>query len=88
MGVMWVGVMCGCVCVGRCMCGWVSGCNVWVCMCGCIVYDIVRNYTADYDKTLIYNKIHHELNQFCSVHNLQEVYINLFGEILALSLMC
>ena len=43
------------------------------------VYDIVRNYTADYDKTLIYNKIHHELNQFCSVHNLQEVYINLFG---------
>lgn len=43
------------------------------------VYDIVKNYTADYDKTLIYNKIHHELNQFCSVHNLQEVYINLFG---------
>lgn len=45
------------------------------------VYDIVRNYTADYDKTLIYNKIHHELNQFCSVHNLQEVYINLFDQI-------
>lgn len=43
------------------------------------VFDIVRNYTADYDKTLIYNKIHHELNQFCSVHNLQEVYIDLFG---------
>lgn len=48
------------------------------------VYDIVRNYTADYDKTLIYNKIHHELNQFCSVHNLQEVYINLFGVCLLL----
>lgn len=44
------------------------------------VFDIVRNYTADYDKTLIYNKIHHELNQFCSVHNLQEVYIDLFGK--------
>jgi hypothetical protein len=44
------------------------------------VYDIVKNYTADYDKTLIYNKIHHELNQFCSVHNLHEVYINLFGK--------
>lgn len=43
-------------------------------------YDIVKNYTADYDKTLIYNKIHHELNQFCSVHTLQEVYIDLFGE--------
>lgn len=45
------------------------------------VYDIVRNYTADYDKTLIFNKIHHELNQFCSVHTLQEVYIELFDQI-------
>ncbi|XP_073542192.1 erlin-1 isoform X3 [Phyllobates terribilis] len=42
------------------------------------VYDVVRNYTADYDKTLIFNKIHHELNQFCSSHTLQEVYIELF----------
>lgn len=42
------------------------------------VVEIVRNYTADYDKTLIFNKIHHELNQFCSVHTLQEVYIELF----------
>lgn len=45
------------------------------------VYEIVRNYTADYDKSLIYNKIHHELNQFCSVHTLQEVYIDLFDQI-------
>lgn len=45
------------------------------------VYDIVKNYTADYDRTLIYNKIHHELNQFCSVHTLQEVYISLFDKI-------
>ena len=44
------------------------------------VYDIVKNYTADYDKALIFNKIHHELNQFCSVHTLQEVYIELFGK--------
>uniref|UniRef100_A0A674MAT3 Erlin-1 n=1 Tax=Takifugu rubripes TaxID=31033 RepID=A0A674MAT3_TAKRU len=43
-----------------------------------LLVDIVRNYTADYDKTLIFNKIHHELNQFCSVHTLQEVYIELF----------
>ncbi|CAM4726852.1 unnamed protein product [Leuciscus chuanchicus] len=42
------------------------------------VLEIVKNYTADYDKTLIFNKIHHELNQFCSVHTLQEVYIELF----------
>ncbi|CAB4042406.1 Erlin-1, partial [Paramuricea clavata] len=27
------------------------------------VHNIVRNFTADYDKTLIFNKIHHELNQ-------------------------
>ncbi|KAM4607552.1 erlin-1 [Polymixia lowei] len=42
------------------------------------VVEIVKNYTADYDKTLIFNKIHHELNQFCSIHTLQEVYIELF----------
>lgn len=45
------------------------------------VHDIVKNYTADYDKALIFNKVHHELNQFCSVHNLQEVYIDLFDQI-------
>lgn len=36
------------------------------------VHEIVKNFTADYDKPLIFNKIHHELNQFCSVHTLQE----------------
>uniref|UniRef100_UPI00398F5B67 erlin-1-like n=1 Tax=Pristiophorus japonicus TaxID=55135 RepID=UPI00398F5B67 len=45
------------------------------------VYDIAKNYTADYDNTLIFNKIHHELNQFCSVHTLQEVYIEYFDQI-------
>jgi len=45
------------------------------------VYDIVKNYTADYDKPLIFDKVHHELNQFCSSHNLQEVYIDLFDQI-------
>merc|ERR1719464_2173061 len=45
------------------------------------VYDIVKNYTADYDKPLIFDKVHHELNQFCSGHNLQEVYIDLFDQI-------
>uniref|UniRef100_A0A8C4E3I1 Band 7 domain-containing protein n=1 Tax=Dicentrarchus labrax TaxID=13489 RepID=A0A8C4E3I1_DICLA len=45
------------------------------------LYDIVRNFTADYDKALIFNKVHHELNQFCSVHSLQEVYIGLFDQI-------
>merc|ERR1719508_364329 len=45
------------------------------------VFDIVKNYTADYDKPLIFDKVHHELNQFCSGHNLQEVYIDLFDQI-------
>jgi len=34
---------------------------------------------VDYDRTLIFNKVHHEVNQFCSVHSLQEVYIDYFG---------
>merc|ERR1719222_884175 len=45
------------------------------------VFDIVKNYTADYDKPLIFDKVHHELNQFCSGHALQEVYIELFDQI-------
>ena len=28
-----------------------------------------------------YIKVHHELNQFCSAHTLQEVYIQLFDQI-------
>merc|ERR1719384_2645953 len=45
------------------------------------VYEIVKNYTADYDKPLIFDKVHHELNQFCSAHNLHEVYIDYFDQI-------
>merc|ERR1719445_1315053 len=45
------------------------------------VFEIVKNYTADYDKPLIFDKVHHELNQFCSSHSLQEVYIELFDQI-------
>ncbi|VDD90968.1 unnamed protein product [Enterobius vermicularis] len=45
------------------------------------VYDIVKNYTVDYDKPLIFNKVHHEVNQFCSSHTLQEVYIDYFDKI-------
>ncbi len=37
------------------------------------VFSIVKNFTPDYDKPLIFDKVHHELNQFCSAHNLQEV---------------
>jgi regulator of protease activity HflC (stomatin/prohibitin superfamily) len=43
-----------------------------------LVYETVRNYTVNYDKTWIFDKIHHEINQFCSSHSLQEVYIDRF----------
>jgi len=42
------------------------------------VHDIVKNYTASYDKIWIFDKLHHELNQFCSRHTLQEIYIEKF----------
>ena len=35
------------------------------------VYDTVFNYTENYDKYWITDKIHHEINQFCSKHTLQ-----------------
>jgi len=42
------------------------------------VFGTIRNYTVNYDQTWIFDKIHHEINQFCSSHTLQEVYITLF----------
>ncbi|KAK1305874.1 hypothetical protein QJS10_CPA10g01966 [Acorus calamus] len=45
------------------------------------VYDTLRNYGVNYDKTWIYDKIHHEINQFCSSHSLQQVYIDMFDQI-------
>lgn len=45
------------------------------------VFEIVKNYTIYYDQTLIFDKVHHELNQFCSSHSLQEVYIDHFDQI-------
>jgi regulator of protease activity HflC (stomatin/prohibitin superfamily) len=43
------------------------------------VLQTVRKYGVNYDKTWIFDKIHHEINQFCSAHSLQEVYIELFS---------
>ena len=40
----------------------------------------MKSFTSDYDKDLIYKKVHHEINQFCSKHNIQEVYISLFDK--------
>uniref|UniRef100_A0A7C9CWY3 Band 7 domain-containing protein n=1 Tax=Opuntia streptacantha TaxID=393608 RepID=A0A7C9CWY3_OPUST len=45
------------------------------------VYDTLLNYGIHYDKTWINDKIHHEINQFCSSHSLQQVYIDMFDQI-------
>ncbi len=42
------------------------------------VIDTIRKYGPDYDKIWILDKIHHEINQFCSKHTLHEVYISKF----------
>jgi hypothetical protein len=42
------------------------------------VVEIVRNYTVNYDRTLIFDKIHHEVNQFCSVNNKKTLFIIIY----------
>jgi regulator of protease activity HflC (stomatin/prohibitin superfamily) len=38
----------------------------------------VKRYGVSYDKIWIFDRIHHEINQFCSSHTLQQVYIDMF----------
>jgi len=45
------------------------------------VHSIVKNYTTEYDKTWIYDKIHHEVNQICSRSTLEEMYISKFDSL-------
>ncbi|KAL6186762.1 hypothetical protein ACLB2K_042881 [Fragaria x ananassa] len=45
------------------------------------VYETLLNYGVHYDNTWIYDKIHHEINQFCSSNSLQDVYIDVFDQI-------
>jgi len=42
------------------------------------VLETIKQYGVNYDKTWIFDKIHHEINQFCSSHSLQQVYIDDF----------
>lgn len=44
------------------------------------VHETLLNYGVNYDNTWIYDKIHHEINQFCSSHTLQDVYIDVFDQ--------
>jgi regulator of protease activity HflC (stomatin/prohibitin superfamily) len=45
------------------------------------VYETMKEYGPGYDKIWIFDKIHHEINQFCSKNTLQEVYIDLFDTV-------
>lgn len=45
------------------------------------VLQTVKDYGLHYDKIWIFDKIHHEINQFCSKHTLEEVFISKFGQI-------
>jgi len=42
-------------------------------------HSTVKDYGVNYDKTWIFDKVHHEINQFCSSHSLQDVYIEKFS---------
>lgn len=46
-----------------------------------LVRETVANYTVHYDKPWIFDKVHHEINQFCSKHSLTEVAISKFDQI-------
>ena len=43
-----------------------------------LVIPTLRNYTTKYDRTWIFDKIHHEINQLCSKSTLEEMYITKF----------
>lgn len=45
------------------------------------VFETVKNYTVEYDKPLIFDKITYEMAQFCSKTSLQEVFIEKFDQI-------
>jgi hypothetical protein len=43
------------------------------------VLSVVKQYGINYDQIWIYDRIHHLINQFCSGHTLQQVYIDQFS---------
>jgi len=44
-------------------------------------HSTIKQYGINYDKLWIFDRIHHEINQFCSKHSLQEVYIDMFDQL-------
>ena len=46
-----------------------------------LAWETIKNYTIHYDRLWIFEKIHSEMNQFCSGHTLHEINIELFDTI-------
>jgi len=42
------------------------------------VLDTIRNYTVQYDKLWIFDRVHHEINEICSAKTLEQIYITEF----------
>lgn len=42
-------------------------------------HSTIKRFGTNYDKTFIFDKISHEINQFCSQATLHEVYISRFA---------
>lgn len=45
------------------------------------VIETVRNYTIEYDQIWIFDRIHKEINDYCSLHTLEEIYITEFDQL-------
>ena len=45
------------------------------------VIETVANYSISYAQTWIVDRLHHEINQFCSTSSLQDIYISKFDQI-------
>lgn len=45
------------------------------------VHRTIEDHGTSYDQRIIYSKIHHEMNQFCSGKTLQQVYIDDFDKV-------
>lgn len=46
-----------------------------------LVLETLRNYSTNYERFWLHDKVHHEVNQFCSRYNLQEIFIEKFGQL-------
>jgi regulator of protease activity HflC (stomatin/prohibitin superfamily) len=46
-----------------------------------LAWETVKNYSKDFATTWVSDPVHHEVNQICSVHSLQDVFISKFSDL-------